>query len=92
MIPDLAYTNRNFCTSNQISSKLIYLLDLDVICLYIRSFYHLVNALTDKAVVYIREKFLLYSISFFSLLLLRILESNMLYDLVSKQSVRKLTI
>ena len=45
MIPDLAYTNKHFYTSNQFRSRSIYLLGLRTTGLYIRDLYHLVNAL-----------------------------------------------
>ena len=54
MILDLVYPNRNFYASNQVRSKLIYLLlDLNAICLYTQSVYYLFNALIDKTDIYI---------------------------------------
>ena len=46
MIPDLVYTSKDLYVSNQVRSKPIYLLSLEAISLYIKSFCHLVNALT----------------------------------------------
>ncbi len=48
MIPDLAYTSKDFYVLNQIKSKFIYLLsNLDTIGLYTKGFYHPVNVLTS---------------------------------------------
>lgn len=56
MILDLVYTNRNHYTSNQVGYKPTYLLGLGTIGLNTKNFYYLVNTLTDKADIYIREK------------------------------------
>ena len=61
MILDLAYISKDFYTSNQVRSRLIYLLlGLDIIDLYTKSLYYLVNTLisiVDKADICIGEKF-----------------------------------
>ncbi len=58
MILDLTYISRNFYVSNQVKCRPMYLLsDLNATGLYIRDFYHLVNTLTHKADIRIKEKF-----------------------------------
>ncbi len=57
MIPDLAYTSRDFYTSNQVKFKFTYLSSgLSITDLYIKSFCYLVNILNNKTDVHIREK------------------------------------
>ena len=52
MVPNLAYTNKNFYISNQVRFRFMYLFDLKTISLYIRGFYYLVNVLTSiKSVI-----------------------------------------
>ena len=47
MIPNLIYTNKDFYISNQVRFKLTYLLSgLNIIDLYIKGLYHLMNILT----------------------------------------------
>lgn len=60
MLSDLVYTTRDFYISNEVRLRPTLLLSyLNAICLYIKGFYYLINALTftiDKVEVYIREK------------------------------------
>ena len=58
MILDLTYTSRDFYGFNQGKSKLKRLqLGLNIIGLPIKGFYYWVNALIDKADIFIKEKF-----------------------------------
>ena len=61
MILNLVYISKNLYTSNQVRFKSIYLLlDLNVVDLYTKSFYYLINILNfidNKADVCIKEKF-----------------------------------
>ncbi len=91
MISDLVYINRDLYTSNQIRSRSTYLSSLDATSLYIRGFCHFINLLTDKADVYIKKKFLLRLTGFLSLLLLKVLESDISYNLTSGQFTKRLT-
>ena len=57
MISNLVYTSKDFCTSNQIRFRSIYLLlGLSAIGLHTRNLCYLVNTLTNKIDIYIREK------------------------------------
>ena len=67
------------------------MLGLSIIGLYIRSLYYIINALSDKADVYIKEKFLLCLTHFLFLLSLRVLKSDIFYNLTNRQSIKKLT-
>ncbi len=91
MILDIAYTNRDLYTSNQVRSRHTYLPSgLSATSLHIKSLYYLVNGLTDEGDIRTREKPLLHLARFLSLPLLRVLENSISYDLINRQSVRKL--
>ena len=58
MISNLIKTSKDLYVSNQIRFRLIFLpLDLGTTSLHIRDFYYLVNTLTNKADICIKEKF-----------------------------------
>ena len=58
MISYLVYINRYFYAFNQVRSRSIYSTSgLSAISLYTKGFCYLVNALTDKTDIHIREKF-----------------------------------
>ena len=93
MILDLICISKDLDIFNQVISRSIYLLSgLSVIDLYNRSFCYLVNVLTDKANIYIKEKFLLYLASFLSLLSPEVFKSNIPHNSMSEQSIKMLTI
>ena len=57
MILNLASTKKDFYISNQVKSRpTCSLSDLSSIGLYTKSFCHLINILTHKADIYIKEK------------------------------------
>ncbi len=92
MIPDLVYTSRDFYISNQLkSSPICSLLELSATGLHTRNLCHLVNILTNKADVCIREKSSLCLAGLSSLLSSRIFKSGISPNSTRGQSAKKLT-
>ncbi len=64
---------------------------LNTTSLHIKSYGYLVNTLTDKVNICINEKSELFLAGFLLSSLLKVLENSKYHDLISRQSVKKLT-
>ena len=58
MISDVVYINKDLYSSNQVTTGFVYLWSgLNYTNLHIKSFYDLINILTNKTDIYITKKF-----------------------------------